>query len=102
MIVGESQAVRGKTAVTDEMSVLLHEAGLPHAFVDVDGICVSYPELPDDPKNFPTLIEAYQRASHNRSRALKPGDEILEIGPGWGAWFEYASRRGVKCTGNTI
>jgi cyclopropane-fatty-acyl-phospholipid synthase len=33
---------------------------------------------------------------------LKRGDEILEIGPGWGAWFEYASRRGVKCTGITI
>jgi cyclopropane-fatty-acyl-phospholipid synthase len=33
---------------------------------------------------------------------LKPGDRILEIGPGWGAWFEYASKRGVKCTGITI
>ena len=33
---------------------------------------------------------------------LKPGDHILEIGPGWGAWFEYASERGVKCTGITI
>jgi len=33
---------------------------------------------------------------------LKPGDHILEIGPGWGAWLEYASRRGVKCTGITI
>jgi cyclopropane-fatty-acyl-phospholipid synthase len=33
---------------------------------------------------------------------LKPGDHILEIGPGWGAWFEYASRRGVKCTGISI
>jgi len=33
---------------------------------------------------------------------LKPGDRILEIGPGWGAWFEYASRRGVHCTGITI
>ncbi len=33
---------------------------------------------------------------------LKPGDNILEIGPGWGAWFEYASKRGVKCTGLTI
>jgi len=32
---------------------------------------------------------------------LKPGDHILEIGPGWGAWFEYASRRGVRCTGVT-
>jgi cyclopropane-fatty-acyl-phospholipid synthase len=33
---------------------------------------------------------------------LKPGDRILEIGPGWGAWFEYASQRGVKCTGISI
>jgi len=33
--------------------------------------------------------------------ALKPGDHILEIGPGWGAWFEYASRRGIRCTGLT-
>jgi len=33
---------------------------------------------------------------------LKPGDHILEIGPGWGAWFEYASRRGIKCTGLSI
>ena len=33
---------------------------------------------------------------------LKPGDRILEIGPGWGAWFEYAARRGVHCTGITI
>lgn len=32
---------------------------------------------------------------------LKPGDHILEIGPGWGAWFEYASQRGVRCTGIT-
>jgi cyclopropane-fatty-acyl-phospholipid synthase len=33
---------------------------------------------------------------------LKPGDRILEVGPGWGAWFEYAARRGVHCTGITI
>jgi cyclopropane-fatty-acyl-phospholipid synthase len=33
---------------------------------------------------------------------LKPGDRILEIGPGWGAWFEYATKRGVNCTGITI
>ena len=33
---------------------------------------------------------------------LKAGDHILEIGPGWGAWFEYVSARGVKCTGLSI
>lgn len=30
---------------------------------------------------------------------LKPGDHVLEIGPGWGAWLEYASRRGLRSTG---
>ncbi|HEY4943279.1 MAG TPA: class I SAM-dependent methyltransferase [Rhizomicrobium sp.] len=33
---------------------------------------------------------------------LKAGDHILEIGPGWGAWFEYCSQRSVKCTGISI
>jgi competence protein ComEC len=33
-------------------------------------------ELPDDPKNFPTLIQAYKLASRGKSRTLKPGDEI--------------------------
>jgi cyclopropane-fatty-acyl-phospholipid synthase len=33
---------------------------------------------------------------------LKPGDHMLEVGPGWGAWFKYASERGVKCTGLSI
>jgi cyclopropane-fatty-acyl-phospholipid synthase len=33
---------------------------------------------------------------------LKPGDRVLEIGPGWGAWSRYATARGVKCTGLTI
>jgi beta-lactamase superfamily II metal-dependent hydrolase len=33
-------------------------------------------ELPDDPKNFATLIQAYKVASNGKSRALRPGDEI--------------------------
>jgi cyclopropane-fatty-acyl-phospholipid synthase len=33
---------------------------------------------------------------------LKAGDHILDIGAGWGAWLEFASARGVKCTGLTI
>jgi cyclopropane-fatty-acyl-phospholipid synthase len=33
---------------------------------------------------------------------LKPGDHLLEVGPGWGAWFEYASARGIECTGISI
>jgi cyclopropane-fatty-acyl-phospholipid synthase len=33
---------------------------------------------------------------------LKAGDHVLDIGPGWGAWLEYASARGIKSTGITI
>jgi cyclopropane-fatty-acyl-phospholipid synthase len=33
---------------------------------------------------------------------LNAGDHMLEVGPGWGAWFEYCASRGVKCTGITI
>ena len=33
---------------------------------------------------------------------LKPGDRILEIGPGWGAFAEYVSQRGIHLTGITI
>ncbi|HLJ94342.1 MAG TPA: MBL fold metallo-hydrolase [Gemmataceae bacterium] len=32
--------------------------------------------LAEDPKNFPLLIQAYQRACHGHSQTLKPGDEI--------------------------
>lgn len=30
---------------------------------------------------------------------LQAGDRVLEIGPGWGAFAEYAARRGVHVTG---
>jgi cyclopropane-fatty-acyl-phospholipid synthase len=33
---------------------------------------------------------------------LKPGDHVLEIGPGWGAWLKYASDHGIKSTGISI
>jgi cyclopropane-fatty-acyl-phospholipid synthase len=51
-----------------------------------------------------TLSEATRRKFDYcyEKLGLKPGDHVLEIGPGWGAWFEYAARRGVKCTGLTI
>ncbi|HEY5035671.1 MAG TPA: class I SAM-dependent methyltransferase, partial [Chthoniobacterales bacterium] len=30
---------------------------------------------------------------------LKAGDRVLEVGPGWGAFAEYAARRGIRVTG---
>lgn len=33
---------------------------------------------------------------------VKPGDHVLEIGGGWGAWVEYAGKRGVEVTTLTL
>lgn len=41
----------GKTAVADEISVLLEEAGVRHAVIDVDRVCQLYPPPPDDVHN---------------------------------------------------
>jgi cyclopropane-fatty-acyl-phospholipid synthase len=30
---------------------------------------------------------------------LKPGDHVLEVGPGWGAFSSYAARKGIRITG---
>lgn len=39
----------GKTAVADEIAVLLYEQGLTHALLDLDWLCQAYPSPPDDP-----------------------------------------------------
>jgi cyclopropane-fatty-acyl-phospholipid synthase len=33
---------------------------------------------------------------------VKPGDHVLEVGGGWGAWVEYAGKRGVEVTTLTL
>lgn len=38
----------GKTAVADEVAVLLNEQELPHALIDLDWLCQLYPAPPED------------------------------------------------------
>ena len=33
---------------------------------------------------------------------LAPGSQVLEVGPGWGAFAAYAARKGIEITGVTI
>lgn len=39
----------GKTAVADEIAVLLHEQSIQHALIDLDWLCQLYPAPPEDP-----------------------------------------------------
>jgi cyclopropane-fatty-acyl-phospholipid synthase len=71
------------------------------AFLDPKTACYTQGvyERPDEGLDVATLRKfeyCFQKLK------LKPGDHILEVGPGWGAWFEYATARGVKCTGISI
>jgi cyclopropane-fatty-acyl-phospholipid synthase len=55
-------------------------------------------ERPDEP------LEAAQQRKFDlclQQCDLGPGSHVLEIGPGWGAFAEHATRRGVQITGVT-
>jgi nucleoside-triphosphatase THEP1 len=41
----------GKSALAEELSLILHERGDQHALIDLDGLGQCYPGLPDDPYN---------------------------------------------------
>tara|TARA_B100001287_G_C22683638_1_gene532000 strand:- start:1131 stop:2312 length:1182 start_codon:yes stop_codon:yes gene_type:complete len=50
-------------------------------------------------------LESAQKQKYQKiidSLNLKPGDNILEIGCGWGGFIEHASKLGVNVTGLTI
>jgi len=51
-------------------------------------------------------LDAAQEAKHDlicRKLGLKPGERVLDIGCGWGAFMKFAAERyGVECTGVTV
>lgn len=50
-------------------------------------------------------LEAAQNYKYKRlfdQLEARPGDEILEIGCGWGGFMEYAAQRGCRVTGITL
>lgn len=55
-------------------------------------------------KDDETLEEAQQRKLNFaiESCGLKPGDHVLDVGGGWGAFTEYAGLRGIRVTSLTI
>jgi cyclopropane-fatty-acyl-phospholipid synthase len=53
-----------------------------------------------------TDLDAAQEAKHDlicRKLGLKPGQRVLDIGCGWGAFMKFAAERyGVECVGMTV
>jgi cyclopropane-fatty-acyl-phospholipid synthase len=50
-------------------------------------------------------LEKAQEAKYNRilkNLALKPGDNVLEIGCGWGSFAEYLARKNINTTAITL
>ena len=68
--------------------------------------CALFEEAPGDGGGGGRSLEEAQRAKHRRMAdrvGLQPGDHVLDVGCGWGAFAEYAAReRGCRVTGITI
>lgn len=71
------------------------------AFLDEDHRCYTQGvfESPDEPIG--AAVRRKLDFIMERCR-LGAGSEVLEVGPGWGSFAEYAARQGVKVTGVTI
>lgn len=93
MIVGQVRANRRAIAAHYDL-----DPGFFLSFLDPDVPCYTQGVYERDDE---TLAEANRRKlawCFDRCE-LHAGSRIFEVGPGWGAWFEYASARGVHCTG---
>lgn len=55
----------GKTSVADAMGDLLCEAGVPHAVIDLDRLCQSWPAPPDDRFHFRLLLRNLRCVARN-------------------------------------
>ncbi|MFJ8161221.1 hypothetical protein ACIRBY_09830 [Streptomyces sp. NPDC096136] len=55
----------GKTTVAESVGGLLTDAGLPHAVIDLDWLCQSWPATSDDPFNFRMMLRNLRSVSGN-------------------------------------
>ncbi len=95
--------VRGKKA-HDERSISAHydeDSEFFLTFLDTRHRCYTEGvfEYDDEP-----LEDAMTRKMDLAIEAIgvKPGDHVLEVGGGWGAFAEYAAKRGIKVTTLTL
>jgi cyclopropane-fatty-acyl-phospholipid synthase len=69
-------------------------------FLDVHR-CYSHGYFTSDDESLDSATER-KLATALRESGARPGDRVLDIGAGWGAFTEYAGKRGVQVTSLTI
>ena len=71
------------------------------AFLDKEFRCYTQGvfESPNEPL---TLAVRRKMVFILKQCGLKPGNEVLDVGVGWGSFAEYAARKGINVTGLTI
>ncbi|MBO1331390.1 hypothetical protein [Streptomyces sp. VRA16 Mangrove soil] len=55
----------GKTSVAESVGGLLADAGVPHAVIDLDWLCQSWPAAPEDPFNFGLMLRNLRSMAEN-------------------------------------
>ena len=78
-----------------------HDAGFYLAFLDRDHRCYSHGFFERDDEPLETAIRRKLDFAIEAVGA-RPGNRVLDIGTGWGAFTEHAGRRGIRVTGLTI
>lgn len=71
------------------------------AFLDPDFRCYTQGVFESPDEDFAVAIRRKMDFIVSRCQ-LAPGSEVLEVGPGWGSFAQYAARQGIKVTGVTI
>jgi cyclopropane-fatty-acyl-phospholipid synthase len=95
--------LRGQVAF-DKKSIEAHYDEDPaffEAFLDRKYRCYSQAEFVSETDTLETAIER-KLNSAVEATGLVPGARVLDIGAGWGAFVEFAGRRGIQVTSLTI
>jgi cyclopropane-fatty-acyl-phospholipid synthase len=95
--------VSGQTA-SDRKWIRQHydaDSGLHLFFLDGQSRCYSHGYFERDDEALETAIER-KLATAFHSAGIRPGMRVLDIGAGWGAFTEFAGKRGARVTSLTI
>lgn len=95
--------VHGQT-ISDKQWISQHYDNDPDfylLFLDQQCRCYSHGYFESEDESLETAIQRKLATAFN-SAAIQPGMRVLDIGAGWGAFTEFAGKRGARVTSLTI